>query len=68
MGHYCSTYSAVRAERCIMSTDFAQIFNPPPVEGMRMYIATMLRCGILEDEIITRVRKNPARALGLPVV
>jgi hypothetical protein len=59
---------AVGAERCILSTDFGQIFNPPPVEGMRMYIETMLRCGILEDEIITMVRKNPARALGLPVV
>ena len=68
MGHQCPIYSAVRAGRCVMSMDFGQIFNPPPVEGMRMYIATMLQCGILEDEVITRVRKNPARALGLPVV
>jgi len=68
MGHQCSTYSAVRAERCIISTDSEQIFTPPPLEAMRMYIATMPRCGILEDEIIIRVRKNPARALGLPVV
>lgn len=58
---------AVGAERCILSTDFGQIFNPPPVEGMRMYIETMLRCGITEDEMITMVRKNPAQALGLPV-
>jgi len=35
---------------------------------MRMYIETMLRCGIEEDEIVTMVRKNPARALGLPVL
>ena len=58
---------AVGAERCILSTDFGQIFNPPPVEGMRMYIETMLRCGITEDEMIAMVRVNPARALGLPV-
>ena len=57
---------AVGPENCIMSTDFGQIFNPPPVEGMRMYIETMLRCGITEEEIIKMVRKNPARALGLP--
>ena len=57
---------AVGAEHCIMSTDFGQISNPPPVEGMRMYIETMLQCGISEDEIITMVRKNPAQALGLP--
>lgn len=58
---------AVGPEHCIMSTDFGQIFNPLPVEGMRMYIETMLRCGITEEEIITMVRKNPAQALGLPV-
>jgi len=56
----------VGPEHCIMSTDFGQIFNPTPVEGMRMYIETMLNCGITEDEIIMMVRKNPAKALGLP--
>jgi len=56
---------AVGPENCIMSTDFGQIFNPPPVEGMRMYIENMLRCGITEDEIIKMVKKNPAQALGL---
>ncbi|MFH1627479.1 MAG: hypothetical protein ABIE47_02005, partial [Pseudomonadota bacterium] len=59
---------AVGPEHCIMSTDFGQIYNPPPVEGMRMYIETMLRCGIEEDEIVAMVRKNPAHALGLPVL
>ena len=56
---------AVGPEHCIMSTDFGQIFNPPPVEGMRMFIETMLNCGITEDEIILMVRVNPAKALGL---
>ena len=59
---------AVGPEHCIMSTDFGQSYNPPPVEGMRMYIETMLRCGIEEDEIVAMVRKNPAHALGLPVL
>ena len=59
---------AVGPEHCIMSTDFGQIFNPVPVEGMRMYIETMLRCGITDEEIITMVRKNPAQALGLQVL
>jgi len=58
---------AVGAEHCILSTDFGQIFNPVPVEGMRMYIETMLRCGLTQEEIILMVRKNPAIALGLPV-
>ncbi len=34
--------------------------------GMRMYIQTMLHCGITEDEIVRMVRINPARVLGLP--
>jgi imidazolonepropionase-like amidohydrolase len=58
---------AVGPEHCIMSTDFGQIFNPTPVEGLRMYIETLMRYGITEDEIVTMVQKNPARALGLPV-
>jgi imidazolonepropionase-like amidohydrolase len=58
---------AVGPEHCILSTDFGQIFNPPPVEGLRMYIETLMRYGISEDEIITMVQKNPAKALGLPV-
>lgn len=56
---------AIGPEHCIMSTDFGQIFNPPPVEGMRMFIETMLRYDITEDEIVTMVRKNPAKVLGL---
>ena len=50
-----------------MSTDFGQISNPVPVEGMRIFVETMLRYSITEDEIITMVRKNPALALGLQV-
>jgi hypothetical protein len=57
---------AVGAENCILSTDFGQITNPPPVEGMRMYIEMMRMLGIEESEIITMVRRNPAKALGLP--
>lgn len=59
---------AVGAENCILSTDFGQITNPPPVEGMRMYIETMLSLGITADEIITMIRINPAKALGLAVL
>ena len=66
MGHPCSTYSAVRAERCIRSKDSEQIFIPPPVEGMRMYIATMLRCGILEDEMIIREMRKNSKPLSIP--
>ncbi len=56
---------AVGAERCIMSTDLGQAHNPAPAEGMRMAIATMLRCGLTEKEIGLLVKVNPAKLLDL---
>ena len=56
---------AVGAENCIISSDLGQDFNPPPVEGMRMAIATMLICGLTEEEIELMFKVNPARLLDL---
>ncbi len=56
---------AVGAEHCIMSTDFGQAHNPTPAEGMRMMIATMLRCGLTEKEMELVVKVNPAKLLSL---
>ncbi len=55
----------VGAEHCIMSTDFGQMYNPAPAEGMRMAIATMLKCGLSEREVELLVKVNPATLLGL---
>ena len=55
----------VGAERCILCTDFGQASRPAPCEGMRMMIATMLDCGLSEQEIEILVKVNPARLLGL---
>lgn len=56
---------AVGAEHCIMSTDLGQAYNPTPAEGMRMMIATMLKCGLSEKEIELMIKVNPAKLLGL---
>ncbi len=56
---------AVGTEHCILSTDLGQAWNPAPTEGMRMMIATMLRCGLTEKEIELMVKVNPAKLLGL---
>ena len=55
----------VGAKRCILSTDFGQDHNPPPVEGMRMMISTMLKLGLTESEIHTMVKTNPGKLLDL---
>ena len=52
-------------ERCVMATDFGQVFNPSPVEGLRMFILSLMNQGISGEEIHIMVRKNPAKLLGL---
>ena len=56
---------AIGLEHCILTTDFGQDANPPPPEGFRMMLATMLRLGLSERELHTLVKTNPARLLGL---
>jgi hypothetical protein len=58
---------AVGAEQCIMSTDLGQIWNPLPVEGLRMFIVTLLKYGITEDEINLMTKTNPSKLLGLSI-
>ncbi len=63
------TVEAIReigAEHCIISTDLGLFtFNPPPVEGFRMFIATLLRNGITPEEIELMAKTNPGKLLGL---
>jgi hypothetical protein len=56
---------AVGAEHCIMSTDLGQAHNPAPAEGMRMMVATMLRCGLTEKELALMIKTNPSLLLDL---
>ena len=56
---------AIGPEHCVLSTDFGQRFNPPPTEGFRMMLATMLEFSKLsEDELSFMVKINPAKILG----
>lgn len=55
----------VGAKRCVMSSDFGQMHNPLPIEGMRMFVQHMLKCGITHDEIDIMTKYNPAMLLGL---
>lgn len=60
--------AAIKSEgpgNCIMSTDSGGLLHPNVAEGMRMFISTMLRCGLSEQDITSMVKLNPARLLGL---
>ena len=56
---------AVGAERCILTTDLGQDWNPPPAEGMRMMVGTLLRCQLSIEEMELMIKTNPAKLLGL---
>ena len=56
---------AIGVNNCIVSTDFGQLPNPSPVEGMRMAIATLLHKGMKTDEIETLVKINPLSLLSI---
>ena len=55
----------VGAERCTLGTDFGQLFNPHPVDGFRMIVRIMMKCGMTDAEMDWLIRKNPARLLCL---
>jgi len=50
---------------CIVSTDLGQPQNPLPVEGMRLFIATLLHHGITQKEVELMVKVNPGILLDL---
>jgi hypothetical protein len=56
---------AIGPEHCIISTDLGQPQNPLPVEGMRLFIATLLHHGLNQKEVEYLVKVNPAKLLGL---
>ena len=51
-------------ERCIVTTAFGQPANPPPSEGMRMAIATLLDSGMSPKNISLLVKDNPSGLLS----
>ena len=58
---------AVGPERCIMSSDAGEAWNPPAPEVLRMFIASMLALGIHADDVHHMTHVTPALALGIGV-
>jgi len=56
---------AVGPARCVLGTDLGVAWNPPPTEGMRMFISVLLRHGIREEDVRRMAQVNAARLLGL---
>lgn len=56
---------AVGVERCIIATDFGAIDNPPPIEGLRMFITHLLKEEVSSDEIEIMCKVNPSSLLDI---
>jgi len=56
---------AVGPERTVLATDLGQVHNPPPHEGMRMYLRVLLEKGISQKDLQRMVRDNPYYLLNL---
>jgi predicted TIM-barrel fold metal-dependent hydrolase len=55
----------VGPEKCVMATDFGSMLNPPPVEGMKLYIRILLAMGFSEADIRTMLVTNGSKLLGI---
>ena len=55
----------IGAENCIICTDFGVYTLPPPVEGMREFIASLLDLGISPEEIREMTVTNPKDLLSI---
>ena len=64
-GERVEMIKGIGVENCIMSTDLGQYWNPPPAEGMRFFMAILLRNGLKEKDIEVMAKDNPSRLLGL---
>ena len=56
---------AVGPERTVLATDLGQIHNPPPWEGLRMFIRVLLEKGIHKEHLKRMVQDNPCYLLNI---
>jgi hypothetical protein len=56
---------AVGFDSTFVSTDFGQVANPSPVEGMNNYLASLRALGFTESEISKMACLNPAFLMDL---
>ena len=55
----------VGLEDVVLTTDYGQVGNPVPADGMRAILPRLRAAGFSQAEIDTMTRRNPARLLGL---
>lgn len=59
------TVKTLGADKCIITSNFGQWFNPTPAEGMRMAIASLIQTGLSHNEVSKMVKTNPLELVSL---
>lgn len=62
---YVDCVKLVGADKCILGTDLAQVWDATPADGMRYFIAMMIQFGCTPDEVELMAKKNPAKLLDI---
>jgi len=55
----------VGAGSVVMSSDYGNVFLPPPIEGYRMYMTVMKAEGIPQQDLDLMTKTNPEKLLGI---
>jgi hypothetical protein len=55
----------VGPEHYILASDLGQVHNPPPPEGLRIYVMMLLERGFTPEEIRVMLKENPEKLLNL---
>ncbi len=55
----------VGAKNSLIFTDLGQMVNPTVVEGFRMFLSTLLACGLTFSELSMIAKENPKRLLDI---
>jgi epoxyqueuosine reductase len=65
LGRVVENIRRIGARRTILSSDLGQTWNPPPAEGLGLFLQMIASAGISAEDIRRMTLANPCRALGL---
>jgi hypothetical protein len=65
IAHLAERIRQVGVESTVIATDFGQVHNPSPVDGLRAYLAALLSEGFAWPDLRRMAGENPAHLLGI---
>lgn len=62
---FASVVQSVGTKNCVMATDFGQTHNPLPVQGLEMFVNSMLDNGLSMSDIRVMCIENPEKLIRI---